>query len=164
MTIEVSCSSLFIRSINSSTVVRVTGSNPVVGAEGLVELVQTCDADFVLAAIVGAAGLPATLAAVQRGLTVGLANKESLVAAGAILMPLARERGSRLIPVDSEHSAIFQALQSGRHEEIRRVYLTASGGPFRTWPQERIETATVAAAMDHPTWSMGRKSRSTAPR
>ncbi|HOO15745.1 MAG: 1-deoxy-D-xylulose-5-phosphate reductoisomerase [Phycisphaerae bacterium] len=127
------------------------------GPQGLVELVQTTDADFVLAAIVGVAGLPATLAAVERGIDVGLANKESLVVAGSIIMPLARQRGCRLIPVDSEHSAIFQALMSGRPEEVRRIYLTASGGPFRTWPKERIAQATIAEALDHPTWSMGPK-------
>ncbi|NLG44029.1 MAG: 1-deoxy-D-xylulose-5-phosphate reductoisomerase [Phycisphaerae bacterium] len=127
------------------------------GPQGLVELVRTTDADFVLAAIVGVAGLPATLAAVERGIDVGLANKESLVVAGSIIMPLARQRGCRLIPVDSEHSAIFQALMSGRPEEVRRIYLTASGGPFRTWPKERIAQATIAEALDHPTWSMGPK-------
>lgn len=127
------------------------------GPEGLVELVQTCDADFVLAAIVGAAGLPATLAAVERGLDVGLANKESLVVAGALLMPLARERGGALIPVDSEHSAIFQALHAGHREDVCRIHLTASGGPFRQWPRDRMATATLADALNHPTWSMGPK-------
>ena len=133
------------------------GTRILPGPEGLVELVQSCEADFVLAAIVGAAGLPATLAAVERGLDVGLANKESLVVAGSILMPLAHERGSRLIPVDSEHSAVFQALMSGRADEVRRIYLTASGGPFRTWSRERIEHATIEEALAHPTWSMGPK-------
>jgi 1-deoxy-D-xylulose-5-phosphate reductoisomerase len=133
------------------------GTRVLAGPEGLVELVQTTGAEFVLAAIVGAAGLPATLAAVERGLTVGLANKESLVVAGALLMPLAAERGSTLIPVDSEHSAIFQALHAGRREDVRRIHLTASGGPFREWPQERIAEATLADALNHPTWSMGPK-------
>jgi 1-deoxy-D-xylulose-5-phosphate reductoisomerase len=133
------------------------GTRVLVGPAGLVELVRTADADFVLSAIVGAAGLPATLAAVERGIDVGLANKESLVVAGSILMPLARQRGSRLLPVDSEHSAIFQALRAGEHREVQRIWLTASGGPFRTWPRERIEQATVAAALNHPTWSMGPK-------
>jgi 1-deoxy-D-xylulose-5-phosphate reductoisomerase len=133
------------------------GTRVFAGADGLVELVRTVDADFVLAAIVGAAGLPATLAAVDRGLDVGLANKESLVVAGSILIPLARERGSQLLPVDSEHSAVFQSLQSGRGEEVRCIYLTASGGPFRTWPRERIETASIQEALQHPTWSMGPK-------
>jgi 1-deoxy-D-xylulose-5-phosphate reductoisomerase len=127
------------------------------GAEGLVRLVRESDADFVLAAIVGAAGLPATLAAVERGLDVGLANKESLVVAGSILMPLAARRGGALIPVDSEHSAIFQALQAGRREDVAKIYLTASGGPFRTWPVEKIWTATLEQALQHPTWSMGPK-------
>ncbi len=128
-----------------------------VGPEGLVELVRETDADFVLAAIVGAAGLPATLAAVDRGLDVGLANKESLVVAGALLMPLARERGAALIPVDSEHSAIFQSLHAGQRDDVRRVHLTASGGPFRDWSRERIERATLDDALNHPTWSMGPK-------
>jgi 1-deoxy-D-xylulose-5-phosphate reductoisomerase len=127
------------------------------GAEGLVELVRETDADFVLAAIVGAAGLPATLAAVERGIDLGLANKESLVVAGSILMPLAGKRGGKLLPVDSEHSAIFQALQAGRADEVARIWLTASGGPFRTWPRERIENATIDEALNHPTWSMGPK-------
>ncbi len=133
------------------------GTRVLAGPQGLVELVQSCGADFVLAAIVGAAGLPATLAAVERGIDVGLANKESLVVAGSILMRLARERGGQVIPVDSEHSAIFQALHSGEHGEVVRIYLTASGGPFRTWPRERIENATVEAALNHPTWNMGPK-------
>lgn len=127
------------------------------GVGSVTELVRENEADFVLAAIVGAAGLPATLAAVERGMDVGLANKESLVVAGALIMPLARRRGSRLIPVDSEHSAVFQALQGGRREEVRRVYLTASGGPFRTWPPERMASATLAEALAHPTWKMGPK-------
>ncbi len=129
----------------------------IAGPEGLVELVTMLDADFVLAGIVGAAGLPATLAAVERGLDVGLANKESLVVAGALLMPLAEERGSTLIPVDSEHSAIFQALHAGHRDDVRRVHLTASGGPFRSWPLERIRAATLDDALNHPTWSMGPK-------
>jgi 1-deoxy-D-xylulose-5-phosphate reductoisomerase len=127
------------------------------GADGLVELVRETDADFVLAAIVGAVGLPATLAAVERGIDLGLANKEALVVAGSILIPLARQRGGKLLPVDSEHSAIFQAMQAGRANEVARIWLTASGGPFRTWSPERIARATVAEALNHPTWSMGPK-------
>ncbi len=133
------------------------GTNVLAGSEGVAKLVRDSDANFVLSAIVGAAGLPATLAAVERGMDVALANKESLVIAGSLIMPLACERGSRLIPVDSEHSAIFQALQSGRREEVRKVYLTASGGPFRTWSPARIERATLAEALQHPTWEMGPK-------
>jgi 1-deoxy-D-xylulose-5-phosphate reductoisomerase len=127
------------------------------GAAGLVDLVRETDADVVLSAIVGAAGLPATLAAVERGLDIGIANKESLVVAGSVLMPLAARTGSALIPVDSEHSAIFQALQAGRSSEVRRIYLTASGGPFRTWSYDQIEAASLEDALNHPTWSMGPK-------
>jgi len=134
-----------------------SGTRVLAGGEGLVELVNTAEVDLALSAIVGAAGLPATLAAVGRGIDVGLANKESLVVAGALIMPLVREHGSTLIPVDSEHSAVFQALMSGRPREVRRIYLTASGGPFRTWSRERMERATVEQALQHPTWSMGPK-------
>lgn len=127
------------------------------GEDALTKLIRDGEADLVLSAIVGAAGLPATLAAVERGLDVGLANKESLVVAGSLIMPLARERGSTLLPVDSEHSAIFQAMQSGRREDVRKVYLTASGGPFRTWTRARIASATLEDALNHPTWDMGPK-------
>lgn len=133
------------------------GTTVLAGAAGLVELVQSADADFVMSAIVGAAGLPATLAAVDRGLDVGLANKESLVVAGALLMPLARERGCELIPVDSEHSAIFQSLHAGHRDDLRKIHLTASGGPFREWAADRIRGATLQDALNHPTWSMGPK-------
>ncbi|MBW7904080.1 MAG: 1-deoxy-D-xylulose-5-phosphate reductoisomerase [Phycisphaerae bacterium] len=133
------------------------GTRVMAGPEGLVELVRSADADFVLAAIVGAAGLAATLAAVERGLAVGVANKESLVVAGAILMPLARQRGATIIPVDSEHSAVFQCLSAGRLSEVRKIYLTASGGPFRTWSAAQMAEVTPADALRHPTWSMGPK-------
>ncbi|MBI5863814.1 MAG: 1-deoxy-D-xylulose-5-phosphate reductoisomerase [Planctomycetes bacterium] len=127
------------------------------GDAGLVDLVAESGADFVLAAIVGAAGLRPMLAAVEHGMDVGLANKESLVVAGSILMPLVRKTGCKLIPVDSEHSAIFQAMHSGRGDEVRKLHLTASGGPFRTWPRERIEHATLDEALKHPNWVMGPK-------
>lgn len=127
------------------------------GPDALIELVRASEPELVLSAIVGAAGLPATLEAVRLGVDVALANKEALVVAGAILMPLARRTGSRLIPVDSEHSAIFQALHAGRREDVRKIYLTASGGPFREWPVDRIEHATLDEALQHPTWSMGPK-------
>ena len=127
------------------------------GDAALVDLVKRDDVDVVLSAVVGAAGLPAALATVEAGKTLLLANKESLVVAGSLLMPLAREKRATVLPVDSEHSAIFQAMQAGRRGEVRRVILTASGGPFRDWPAERIEHATIADAMRHPTWTMGRK-------
>jgi len=126
-------------------------------ADGLVQLVGDPECEFVLAAVVGSAGLPAIAAAVERGVQVGLANKEPLVAAGALLVPRARKTGATLLPVDSEHSAVFQAMQAGRRDEVERVYLTASGGPFRTWTREQLESATLEDALRHPTWSMGPK-------
>lgn len=127
------------------------------GSEGLAELVQRDDLDVVLAAIVGAAGLPAVLAAIRARKKIALANKEALVVAGSLVIPLARSLNVQLLPVDSEHSAIFQAMLAGRKNEIRRVILTASGGPFRSWTREQIERATVADALNHPTWNMGSK-------
>mgnify|MGYP001206222288 CR=1 FL=1 len=127
------------------------------GPDALVQLVKETECDFVLAGIVGVAGLAATLTAVERGLTVGLANKESLVVAGQLMVDAAARSGAQLIPVDSEHSAVFQALHSGSHEEIERILLTASGGPFRTWTLEQMRTAGKADALKHPTWDMGPK-------
>jgi 1-deoxy-D-xylulose-5-phosphate reductoisomerase len=120
-------------------------------------MVQRDNVDMVLNGIVGAAGVPATFAAIQAGKSVALANKESLVVAGALIMPEARRRSVDIIPVDSEHSAVFQALKSGRRSEIKRVILTASGGPFRTMPLEQIRHATPKDALAHPTWQMGEK-------
>ncbi|NLX21107.1 MAG: 1-deoxy-D-xylulose-5-phosphate reductoisomerase [Phycisphaerae bacterium] len=128
-----------------------------VGPTGLVELAAREDSDFVVAAIVGSAGLESTIAAVRAGKQVGLANKEALVVAGSIIVPLARQTGARLLPIDSEHSAIFQSLAAGRAEEVRRIYLTASGGPFRTWSADQMANATLADALRHPTWNMGQK-------
>ncbi len=136
---------------------RDLGATVHVGPGGLVELVRRADVDTVVAAVVGAAGLPAALAAVEAGKTLALANKESLVCAGSLLMPLARAKGVAILPVDSEHSAVFQALRCGRAGEVRRVILTASGGPFRTATAEQIDNATVADALKHPTWQMGGK-------
>jgi 1-deoxy-D-xylulose-5-phosphate reductoisomerase len=133
------------------------GTRVLIGPAGLVELVQRDDVDTVVAAVVGAAGLPAALAAVEAGKTLALANKESLVCAGSLLIPLARKNKVPILPVDSEHSAIFQAMLSGKASEVRRVILTASGGPFRTATREQIENATLADALNHPTWKMGGK-------
>jgi 1-deoxy-D-xylulose-5-phosphate reductoisomerase len=127
------------------------------GAKALTQLVEVLSTDCVLSAVVGASGLAATLRAVELGRRVALANKEALVVAGSLLMPLALESGATLIPVDSEHSAIFQALQAGRRQDVRTVYLTASGGPFRTWDAARLEDVTLEQAMRHPTWNMGPK-------
>jgi 1-deoxy-D-xylulose-5-phosphate reductoisomerase len=127
------------------------------GVGGLVDLVKRPDVDIVLSAVVGAAGLPAAVAAVQEGKTLALANKESLVVAGSLLIPEARRRKSLLLPVDSEHSAIFQALRCGRSADVKRVILTASGGPFRNASAETIHNATLDDALNHPTWRMGNK-------
>jgi 1-deoxy-D-xylulose-5-phosphate reductoisomerase len=136
---------------------RSLGSEVYTGPEGMEQLVRRDDVDLVLAAVVGAAGLPAVLAAVRAGKSLALANKESLVVAGSLLIPEAKRQGVRILPVDSEHSAIFQAMHCGRLNEVRRVVLTASGGPFRNTPRNVMENATVQDALKHPTWRMGNK-------
>ncbi|HHT9119820.1 MAG TPA: 1-deoxy-D-xylulose-5-phosphate reductoisomerase [Candidatus Hypogeohydataceae bacterium YC41] len=127
------------------------------GEEALEELASGEDVDFVLSAIVGAAALPATLAAIKQRKAVALANKEALVVAGEIVTALARETGVKLLPVDSEHSAIFQSLLAGKRSELRKVILTASGGPFREYPIEKLQNVTPGQALKHPTWQMGKK-------
>ncbi len=127
------------------------------GPSCLVEAATHPDARIVINAVVGAAGLAATLAALRAGKRVALANKETLVMAGGLVTAEARAHGGELVPVDSEHSAILQCLAGRRPEEVRRLVLTASGGPFRTWPTERIAAATVTDALNHPTWRMGSK-------
>ena len=114
-------------------------------------------ADWTMAAIVGCAGLPPTLAALKCGKTVALANKEALVSAGHLMMAQARDAGAVLLPVDSEHNAIFQCLQGGRIDQVRKITLTASGGPFRTWTKEQMASVTPAQAVAHPNWDMGAK-------
>jgi 1-deoxy-D-xylulose-5-phosphate reductoisomerase len=125
--------------------------------EGAVIEAANWPADWVMAAITGAAGLKPTLAALERGATVALANKECLVCAGALFMRRAGEIGATVLPVDSEHNAIFQSLASGHPSDVRRIILTASGGPFRTWAIEAMRAATVDQALRHPNWSMGPK-------
>jgi 1-deoxy-D-xylulose-5-phosphate reductoisomerase len=135
---------------------RGTGVEVAAGKAAIVE--AACrPADWVMAAVTGAAGLEPTLAAVERGATVAVANKECLVCAGALFMRRAELAGAEVLPVDSEHNAIFQALSAGRREDVTRIVLTASGGPFRSWPKEAIRTATVEQALRHPNWSMGPK-------
>jgi 1-deoxy-D-xylulose-5-phosphate reductoisomerase len=114
-------------------------------------------ADWLMAAVSGAAGLKPALAAVDRGTTIALANKECLVCAGDFFMERAAKAGARILPADSEHNALFQALSSGNRDELTRVIITASGGPFRTWAPADIEKATLAQALKHPNWSMGQK-------
>lgn len=133
------------------------GTELLAGRDAVRRVVGLPEVDVVLAAVVGSAGLAGTWAAVDAGKTVALANKETLVMAGPQVMRLAAERGAKILPVDSEHSAVFQAIQAGRASEVRRVVLTASGGPFRCWSREEMQQATVADALAHPTWQMGEK-------
>ncbi len=127
------------------------------GPEGLVTLAAEVESDIVVSALVGAAGLLPTIAAIQAGRTVALANKETLVMAGGLMTAAARRHDAPLLPVDSEHSAVFQCLIGHSRRDVHRILLTASGGPFREWPAERIASATVADALRHPTWKMGAK-------
>jgi 1-deoxy-D-xylulose-5-phosphate reductoisomerase len=127
------------------------------GAEGLLAVATHPEADMVMAALVGAAGLPPTLAAIQTGKTIALANKEALVIAGELMTREAKQHGVRLLPVDSEHNAIFQALQGHSRERVKRIILTASGGPFLRRPVEELATVSVEEALQHPTWKMGNK-------
>src|SRR3982750_4829444 len=127
------------------------------GRSCLIAAATRDDVDIVLNAVVGAVGLDATLAALEAGKRVALANKETLVMAGDLAAAAANRGGGEIVPVDSEHSAILQCLNGRRSDEVRRVILTASGGPFRDWPAERLARATVQDALLHPTWRMGRK-------
>jgi 1-deoxy-D-xylulose-5-phosphate reductoisomerase len=137
----------------------LNGSSAVIGVgdAGMVEMVCADECDTVVSAVVGAAGLGATLAAVERGKRVAVANKEPLVMAGDLLMQTARRTGAAVLPIDSEHSAVFQSMLAGKREEVRRVVLTASGGPFRETPLEKLRDVTIEQALKHPTWNMGPK-------
>ncbi|MGH7275389.1 MAG: 1-deoxy-D-xylulose-5-phosphate reductoisomerase [Candidatus Rokuibacteriota bacterium] len=127
------------------------------GQEGLAALARDVDAEVVVSALVGGAGLLPTMAAILAGRTVALANKETLVMAGSLMTAAARQRGVKLLPVDSEHSAIFQCLVGHNRADVHRILLTASGGPFRETPKARLATVTVEDALRHPTWKMGAK-------
>ena len=127
------------------------------GMDGFVACASLPETDMVVAAMVGMIGLQPVMEAIRKGKDIALANKETLVTAGHLIMPLAREYGVSLLPVDSEHSAIFQCLQSGSCEEIEEIFLTASGGPFRHSTEEELERVTVEQALAHPNWSMGKK-------
>ncbi len=127
------------------------------GPEGLVRIAELDHVDTVVAAVVGAAGLPAVLAAARKGKRLAIANKEPLVIAGQLLKKEVEENGATILPVDSEHSAVFQAMQSGRREEVSRIILTASGGPFRQATVEELRDVTVEQALAHPVWDMGPK-------
>src|SRR5690606_15763416 len=132
---------------------RTTGDDP----DALAELAAHPDADVVLNAVVGFAGLPVTLTALEHGKRLALANKESLIAAGPVVAKARVAGGGEIIPVDSEHSAVWQCLRSGRPSEIARIVLTASGGPFRGHTSEQLQHVTIEDALAHPTWSMGAK-------
>ena len=127
------------------------------GMQSVCDLVGSDTIDIVLTSMVGFSGLASTIAAVKAGKTIALANKETLVAAGQIVMDLAAEHRARILPVDSEHSAIFQCLMGSAGADIEKIHLTASGGPFRTWSKEDIAKATRAQALNHPNWNMGSK-------
>lgn len=129
----------------------------VFGIEGACEVAAEPSADLVVSAIVGAAGLKPTWAAIEAGKNIALANKETLVAAGPIVMRRVKEKGVKLIPIDSEHSAVFQSLVGHNHSEIRKLILTASGGPFRDYTAEQLRSVTLEQALKHPNWSMGAK-------
>ncbi|HEX4020137.1 MAG TPA: 1-deoxy-D-xylulose-5-phosphate reductoisomerase [Acidobacteriaceae bacterium] len=129
----------------------------VYGTAGAIRAATLPAVDFVVSAIVGVAGLEATYAAVVAGKTIGLANKECMVAAGEILTREARQRNVALLPIDSEHNAIHQCMRGGAKAEVKRIWLTASGGPFRTLPLDQFENITVAQALQHPTWVMGQR-------
>lgn len=133
------------------------GTRVVYGEEGLIEVAAGTDADTVVTAIVGSRGLPATLAAINAGKTIGLANKETLVTAGHIVMERAKQRNVSILPIDSEHSAIFQCLNGENRQSIKQITLTASGGSFRERSREQLEGVTVAEALNHPNWAMGAK-------
>jgi 1-deoxy-D-xylulose-5-phosphate reductoisomerase len=127
------------------------------GAEGTVLVATHPDVDFVVSAIVGVSGLEATYEAVRAGKTVGLANKECLVVAGELIVAEALRQGKPLLPIDSEHNAVHQCLRGGRMEEVARIWLTASGGPFRKTPKSEFASITVQQALNHPTWKMGKR-------
>jgi len=127
------------------------------GPKGLIEIAQLEDIDIILAAVVGSAGLPALLAAAKSGKKLAIANKEPLVIAGELLLREIKQNGGTVLPVDSEHSAVFQAMQSGSPEEINKIILTASGGPFRKATPEDIQNVTLEQALAHPVWDMGPK-------
>ncbi len=135
----------------------ISGTDVVYGSGGAVRVATHPEVDFVVSAIVGVAGLEATYEAVRAGKSVGLANKECLVAAGELITAEAQRQGKPLLPIDSEHNAVHQCLRGGRMEEVERIWLTASGGPFRNTPAADFATITVQQALNHPTWKMGKR-------
>lgn len=137
--------------------IRDTGTKVVSGMDGLLEIAQIEGSEILVTAVVGMIGIRPTIAAIEAGKDIALANKETLVTAGHIIMPLAKKMGVKILPVDSEHSAIFQSLQGSRRSEVKKILLTASGGPFRGKKQEDLLNIRVEDALKHPNWAMGRK-------
>ncbi|MCR4616935.1 MAG: 1-deoxy-D-xylulose-5-phosphate reductoisomerase [Lachnospiraceae bacterium] len=137
--------------------IKDTDTKVLQGMDGLIEAATYEEADIVLTAVVGMIGIKPTIAAIEAGKDIALANKETLVCAGHIIMPLAAKKGVKILPVDSEHSAIFQSLNGEKENKISKILLTASGGPFRGMTAEQLKTKTVEDALKHPNWSMGRK-------
>ncbi len=135
----------------------LSGITVVAGMEGLIEVAVIPESEMLVTAIVGMIGIRPTVAAIQAGKHIALANKETLVTAGHLIMPMAKEYGVKILPVDSEHSAIFQSLQGNEHNKVSRILLTASGGPFRGKTREELAHVTVKDALKHPNWSMGQK-------
>src|SRR3990167_927003 len=127
------------------------------GADSIMKMVSKEDVDIVFSAIVGGAGLPAAIEVVKNGKTLALANKEALVMAGGLIVSMAKENGASIIPIDSEHSAVLQALRAGRRDEVKKIIITASGGPFYNLPKEKLSEVTKEEALNHPTWKMGQK-------
>ncbi|MBA3992683.1 MAG: 1-deoxy-D-xylulose-5-phosphate reductoisomerase [Cyanobacteria bacterium DS2.3.42] len=146
---------------NRRTLLEKLGSNIKVeietGSSGLETVAAESGADTVVTGVVGFLGLKPTARAIEKGKTIALANKETLVAAGSAVMPMVQKYGAKIVPVDSEHSAIFQSLCGHTKEDVHSIWLTASGGPFRTWSKEQIEGATKGDALNHPNWNMGQK-------
>lgn len=136
---------------------RLPGHTILSGMEGLLAVASHPEADMVISAMAGTVGLQPTIEAIRAGKDVGLANKEALVSGGALIMQLVEEKGVKLLPIDSEHSAIFQCLKNEPVRSVRRIILTSSGGPFRTWTDQQLENVTVEQALNHPTWKMGPK-------
>jgi len=137
--------------------VKDTNTKVLAGHDGIIEAVTHDDADMVLTSVVGIAGLLPTVAAIKAGKDIALSNKETLVTAGPIITELAKEKGVKIFPVDSEHSAIFQCLAGNRNRDVEKIILTASGGPFRGYTKEQLKNVTVEQALKHPNWSMGSK-------